>query len=124
MSPKQQKVEIEAFSALGELVLYLPRTFRGFITTTNKLGSTSFSPSISQTLTVLHQNGTSTKYFLGSFDPHELGDGPETWTEDLVQATNKLGSIYIGYADEKSGTQASRSGGMIPDPYPFPSPSR
>jgi hypothetical protein len=86
--------------------VWLPRSFRGFITSSTLSGGTSFSEAISNG-GYLIENGFTTKMFVGDFSSNaddlefEEGDaGASQWKGDMVALKTLHGRVQVRYIDE------------------------
>lgn len=82
-------------SRLGESTLLLPRSFRGPIRLSNTLGEITLSAAL-RAATVSFGD----RMFVGEWKEEEVKQ--KVWPGDELVVNSLLGSIYVGYNDEKT----------------------
>ncbi|KAJ7889953.1 hypothetical protein B0H14DRAFT_2691384 [Mycena olivaceomarginata] len=82
-------------SRLGESTLLLPRSFRGPIRLSNTLGEITLSAAL-RAATVSFGD----RMFIGEWKEEEVKQ--KVWPGDELVVNSLLGSIYVGYNDEKT----------------------
>ncbi|KAJ7741426.1 hypothetical protein DFH07DRAFT_57452 [Mycena maculata] len=88
---------INMSARLGEASLLLPRSFRGPLRISVMLGEVELSPALRAATRSFGDGGL----FVGDWRKGELEQ--ETWNGDEAVLDSKMGSVYVGYDDEKKG---------------------
>ncbi|PPQ83224.1 hypothetical protein CVT25_004283 [Psilocybe cyanescens] len=92
-------MRISCSSVVGNVNIYLPRSFRGLIDTEVTLGSVRFSDAMKGLMTQFaHKNGVQ-RHFLGDFDANAVQSAGE-WVGDRLRAEAMTGSVRIFFNDE------------------------
>jgi hypothetical protein len=91
-------MHITATSKNGTVTLYLPRSFRGFLTLSSKNGSVVFSEEFSRCVTRFSDVSHTERSFVG--DLSSWVDRDEEWQGDEVIATSPNGRVKLLYIDE------------------------
>ncbi|KAJ7512635.1 hypothetical protein B0H11DRAFT_1946609 [Mycena galericulata] len=86
-------LSVNVSARLGEVNLQLPRSFRGSLQISAKLGEVQISPALRA---ATRSFGDS--LFVGEWKESELKE--DSWKGDEAVVYAKLGSVFVGYSDE------------------------
>jgi hypothetical protein len=105
-------VRITASSEHGNVTLYLPRSFCGFLTLTSKNTTVVFSEQFSQHVTTLSDVSGTHRCFVGDLSNWVNRD--EVWEGDELIASSHDGKVKLLYLDEVDAiAEKDRKGGLL-----------
>jgi len=93
---RRAPISVRVSSRLGETILLLPRSFRGPIRLSNKLGEIKLSEAL-RAATVSFGN----RMFVGNSNWTEEEMKQKSWAGDEAFVDSALGSVFVGYSDEQ-----------------------
>ncbi|KAL0565062.1 hypothetical protein V5O48_016970 [Marasmius crinis-equi] len=97
-SPNRPPFQLKATTQSGTVLLYLPTSFRGFLTVTTTIGTVSLSREVIAVNRWLSTTGRVRKAFIG--DASQLRDSElEAWNGDEVIIETTVGSVEIAYVE-------------------------
>ncbi|KIJ55744.1 hypothetical protein M422DRAFT_41644 [Sphaerobolus stellatus SS14] len=96
---KSVRLNFEAYSQRGSIIVHLPRTFSGYIYTYNGSGRTMYLHSLARSAKVISNIEHESQVALGNVRYSSLPAGVE-WEGDTVHVASRDGNIFIGYFDE------------------------
>jgi hypothetical protein len=94
----------------GNINLWLPRSFRGFLTSSTHAGETSFSETVSEGGHLI-EKGSTTKIFVGDyindtddleFDQDAADAAAPEWKGDTVALKTLRGQVQVRFVDESA----------------------
>ncbi|KAJ7270763.1 hypothetical protein B0H12DRAFT_1093757 [Mycena haematopus] len=91
---RRAPISVRVNTRLGETTLLLPRSFRGPIRLSNKLGEITLSAAL-RAMTVSFGN----RLFVGEWTEEEAKE--KAWPGDEAVVDSALGSVFVGYSDEQ-----------------------
>ncbi|KAJ6463397.1 hypothetical protein C8R45DRAFT_841070, partial [Mycena sanguinolenta] len=91
---RRAPISVSVNSRLGETTLLLPRSFRGPLRQSNKLGEITLSPALKA-----RAASFGNRLFIGEWTEEEAK--AKVWPGDEAVVDSALGSIYVGYSDEQ-----------------------
>jgi hypothetical protein len=106
---RRRPLRITAYSRNGNVTLYLPRSFRGFLTLTSQNGSVVFSERVSPCVTTFSDVSGTQRCFVG--DLSTWVDRDEVWEGDELVASSHNGNVRLLFLDE-AGEEKERKGGF------------
>jgi hypothetical protein len=92
--------QLNATTTSGAVVVYIPRSFTGYISLSTELGFTTLSEGLISSATTLAKVDSTSRYFIGSSLPDGDHD-PEKWAGDLITIVSESGDIKLAHADER-----------------------
>ena len=98
-------IQLNAASYNGAVAVYLPRSFRGFLTLSSKNGSIVFSDAVAAQVATFSHVGLTKRCFMGVI-ADALQDVGE-WSGDEVVASSHNGKIRVFYVDEAKASKTS-----------------
>jgi len=102
----RRPIVLVAHSANGSVTVYIPRSFRGFLTIGSKNGSICFSDEVKEYLSTLSEVNSIRRCFLGDF---EGWDGESEWIGDEAEVTSNNGRVRVNYVDDLSCTSSGKA---------------
>lgn len=88
-----------AITTSGDVTVYLPRSFAGYLSLSTEMGSITLSEGLRSSSTTLAKVDSTSWYFIGSSKWDS--DYTEKWVGDMITAVSELGDIKLAYADER-----------------------
>lgn len=94
----RRRLNLEVSSRKGNIVIFIPRSFEGYIQTHSRKGTTQYLPALARRMALMSQTDREMQVFVGDTQPACNIE----WSGDTIHVDAGKGDVFIGYIEEDS----------------------